>query len=202
MKKIIAVLLVLGSLSVDASPQIPDYTPTSGYWVAVENVKVKKDALLQYYNDDNHLIAEEHISGRKLHLRKAATLKKLQLLLEKALAAYDHRNDTATKVLVDNDKIRITEYISRPGEDVCGKGKHSHPDHATILLTDAKVRTTKADGTTEIETYSAGQQLYVVDRNGKTEKMSTDGVFWVKGTTHSVTNIGNKPIRFYIIETL
>lgn len=106
-----------------------------------------------------------------------------------------------SKVLIDNDKIKVTEYISQPGKDVCGTGKHSHVDHATILLSDAKVKTINADGVTEIETYSAAKHLYIVSKNGKTDKIPIDGTFWVPGASHSVTNIGNKPLRFYIVET-
>jgi hypothetical protein len=106
-----------------------------------------------------------------------------------------------TKVLIDNDKIKVTEYTSQPGQDVCGKGQHTHGDHATVLLTDATVKTTTADGAIQTETWSADKHLYTVTENGKTQKISADGGFWVKGVTHSVINAGRKPMRFYIIET-
>ena len=106
-----------------------------------------------------------------------------------------------TKVLIDNDKIKVTEYTSQPGEDVCGKGQHTHGDHATILLTDATVKTTTANGVIQMETWSADKHLYTVTESGKTQKIPADGGFWVKGVTHSVINTGKKAIRFYIIET-
>jgi len=106
-----------------------------------------------------------------------------------------------SKVLIDNDKVKITEYISQPGEDVCGKGRHTHADHVTILLTDAAVKTTTADGVIQSETYLEGKHLYTVTANGKTQDIPTEGTFWVKGATHSVINTGSKPMRFYIIET-
>lgn len=105
------------------------------------------------------------------------------------------------KVLLDNDKIRITQYISKPGEDVCGAGSHSHGDHATVLLTDATVKTIEADKSIAIETYLADKHLYTVMKNGKTFRIDTNGTFWVKGTTHSVTNTGKKILKCYIIET-
>jgi hypothetical protein len=110
-------------------------------------------------------------------------------------------NAQQTKVLIDNEKLKVTEYISQPGKDVCGAGMHTHQDHATILTGDAKVKTTKADGTAEVETYSAAKHVYNVARNGKTESIPTDGTFWVKGATHSVINISDKPLKFYIVET-
>ncbi|MBO9563752.1 MAG: hypothetical protein J7621_13305 [Niastella sp.] len=103
--------------------------------------------------------------------------------------------------MLDNDKVKITEYISKPGQDVCGTGNHTHGNHATILLTDAKVKTIESDKTVVIETYQADKHLYTAVKNGKTEKMTTDGTFWAKGATHSVTNVGDKILRFYIIET-
>ena len=51
---------------------------------------------------------------------------------------------TERTVVVDNSKIKVTEFLSQPGQDVCGKGVHSHPDQLTVLLTDATVTITKA----------------------------------------------------------
>ncbi len=106
----------------------------------------------------------------------------------------------AVKVILNNDNIKITEYTSRPGQDVCGPGKHTHGDHATILLTDAKVKTIQADGTTVLETYLAGKHQYIVSQNGKSETIDTDGAFWAIGATHNVTNIGTNVLKVYIIE--
>ncbi len=116
------------------------------------------------------------------------------------LATFSSTAQTS-KVLIDNEKVKVTEFISQPGEDVCGKGKHTHSDHVTILLTDAIVTTTTAEGATQSETYLENKHLYTVTENGKTQNIPTDGTFWVKGVTHSVINTGSKPMRFYIIET-
>lgn len=105
------------------------------------------------------------------------------------------------KVLIDNAKIKVTEYVSQPGQDVCGSGKHSHGDHVTILLTNAKVKTINKEGKTEIETYSVSDHLYTVSKDQQTQKVPTDGAFWAKATSHQVTNINDIPLRFYIIET-
>lgn len=118
-----------------------------------------------------------------------------------ALSTQAQVTTPAEKVVIDNDKIRVTEYVSKPGQDVCGTGKHTHKDHVTILVTDAKVKTVKADGTTEMETFSASKNSYTVIKNGKTETIPVDGAFWAAGTTHTVTNVGNKPMKFYIVET-
>jgi hypothetical protein len=97
--------------------------------------------------------------------------------------------------------VKITEYTSQPGQDVCGVGNHTHGNHATVLFTDARVRTIQPDGTTRIETYLVDKHQYIVTQNGKEETINTDGAFWVTAATHSVTNIGNNVMKFYIIET-
>ena len=50
------------------------------------------------------------------------------------------------RVAFENDKVRVLEFRSRPGSGICGVGRHSHPPHLTIVLTDAKARVTLEDG--------------------------------------------------------
>ena len=87
------------------------------------------------------------------------------------------------KVIVDNDKMRVIEFVSNPGKDVCGKGKHTHPPHLSILLTDAKVTVTSSDGKTQVVDVPAG------------------AAFWSPAETHIAINSGNKITRAYIVET-
>jgi hypothetical protein len=87
------------------------------------------------------------------------------------------------KVLVDNDKVKVTQYYSLPGEGACGKGKHSHPAHLTVLLTDAEVTITGADGITT------------------TQKAPAGTTFWSDAETHEVINSGKLPMKLLIIET-
>src|SRR4051794_16261183 len=62
----------------------------------------------------------------------------------------------AFKVLVDNDQVRVLEYIGKPRLGVCGQGMHSHPDHVTVVSVDAKVRVTLPDGKSFIVENKAG----------------------------------------------
>lgn len=104
------------------------------------------------------------------------------------------------KVLLDNDKMRITEYISKPGEEVCGKGMHSHGDHSTILLTNTRVETTEKNGQVLTEDFSADKQTYSVVKNGHTTSIASNGVFWAKEAIHDVKNVGENVVTCYIIE--
>ena len=56
--------------------------------------------------------------------------------------------DTIQTVL-ENNHLKVIEYASMPGKDICGKGRHSHTPHLSILLTDAVVTVTTEDGKTQ-----------------------------------------------------
>lgn len=86
------------------------------------------------------------------------------------------------KVLVDNDQVRVLEYIGRPRLGVCGQGMHSHPDHVTVVMTDARVKVTLPDGKTFLADNKAGD------------------VFFEAAGTHSVENVGGRDVRSLLIE--
>lgn len=86
------------------------------------------------------------------------------------------------KVLVDNDQVRVLEYIGRPRLGVCGTGMHSHPDHVTVVMTDARVKVTLPDGKSFVADNKAGD------------------VFFEAAGTHSVENIGGRDVRSLLIE--
>jgi hypothetical protein len=88
----------------------------------------------------------------------------------------------AFRVVLENEKTRVLEFVSRPRTEVCGVGKHSHPAHLTVLLSDAKVRITLPDGKKVVATNKPGD------------------VFWGEPETHSVENIGGNEVRALIIE--
>ncbi|HZF80932.1 MAG TPA: hypothetical protein VEZ89_14200 [Rubrivivax sp.] len=86
------------------------------------------------------------------------------------------------KVLFENQKVRVVEYVSRPGIGVCGTGRHSHPDHVTVTLTPAKVKLTTADGKVEVHNVPAG------------------AAFWEAASIHSAENIGGSGARMVLVE--
>ena len=86
------------------------------------------------------------------------------------------------KVILENDKVKVTEYVSNPGKDICGKGKHTHAPHLSILLTDAKVTVTTLDGKTQIFDVTAGT------------------AFWSEAETHIAINSGSKMAKAYLVE--
>ena len=95
-----------------------------------------------------------------------------------------HAQETfpAGKVVLENDKVRVTEYTAKPHEGVCGIGVHSHTAHLTVILQAAKVKVTLP--------------------NGKTVEKEPSGnvVFWSEAGTHSVENVDTLIRRSLIIE--
>ncbi len=85
-------------------------------------------------------------------------------------------------VLLDNDRVRVLEYRSRPGAGVCGQGVHSHPRHVNIVLTPIKARVSLPDGKT-------------IEAENK-----PGDVFWEDAVTHSVENVGRTGTRAYMVE--
>lgn len=90
--------------------------------------------------------------------------------------------NVAAPVILENDKVKVTEFVSAPGGDACGKGKHSHNERLVIAITDASIKVTTEDGKTQNLDLKAGT------------------AFWGGTETHSVVNTGNQPAKFYAVE--
>jgi hypothetical protein len=86
------------------------------------------------------------------------------------------------RVVLENDRVRVLEYKSRPGFGVCGQGMHYHPAHVTVSLTGAKLKVTTPDGKASFPEIPPGQ------------------VFFFEAETHSAEIIGGAGTRSYIIE--
>lgn len=86
------------------------------------------------------------------------------------------------RVVLENDRVRVLEFKSRPGFGVCGEGMHSHPDHVTVSLTGAKLKVTTPGGKAKFEDIPAGT------------------VFFAPAEIHSAEIIGGLGTRSYIIE--
>ena len=85
------------------------------------------------------------------------------------------------RVVLDNDRVRVLEYKSRPGLGVCGQGMHYHPAHVTVSLTGAKLKKTEDAKVTFTE-------------------IPPGHVFFADAQTHSAEVIGGSGTRTYIIE--
>ena len=91
-------------------------------------------------------------------------------------------DESSEKVIVDNDKLKVIEYVSLPEGDVCGEGKHHHEPHLTVVISDAKVRITPES-----------------DESQEVEVKSGTSVWFGNAETHSVTNMGDKPTKMLLV---
>jgi hypothetical protein len=87
-----------------------------------------------------------------------------------------------SRVVLENDQLRVVEYVAQPGQDVCGEGVHSHPAHLTVIVDQAKVVETVDGQSTELEPPKGF-------------------AFWSGPVTHTVKNVGNATSRALLIET-
>ncbi|HJQ62593.1 MAG TPA: hypothetical protein VJ834_07005 [Burkholderiales bacterium] len=86
------------------------------------------------------------------------------------------------RVVVENERVRVIEFRSRPGLGVCGQGMHYHPERVTVSLTGAKVRVTNAEGRSRVREVPPGH------------------VSFEPAVTHATENIGGSGTRTYMIE--
>ncbi|MBN2598165.1 MAG: cupin domain-containing protein [Marinifilaceae bacterium] len=91
-------------------------------------------------------------------------------------------SNESEKILVDNDKLKVVEFVSNPEGNVCGIGIHHHEPHLTIALTDAKVRITPENGEPKELEVKSGTSIW----------FDTD-------ETHSVVNSGDNPVKMILV---
>jgi quercetin dioxygenase-like cupin family protein len=83
------------------------------------------------------------------------------------------------KVLLDNDRVRVYEYVGKPGDKLA---MHSHPAHFVYFLTPGKARFTGQDGKTTEAEFKAGDTR------------------WSEAVTHTVDNLGPGEVRAIVVE--
>jgi beta-alanine degradation protein BauB len=88
----------------------------------------------------------------------------------------------AYRVALDNEHLRVLDFVGRPGMGICGQGMHSHPAHLTIVMTDWR-GVASTPGTA-----------------AKPRQRKAGDVFWSEAETHKVENTGNTNSRVLIVE--
>lgn len=84
-----------------------------------------------------------------------------------------------TKVLVDNDQVRVIEVSLKPGEKL---PMHSHPANVVYFVTGGKTKTTLADGKVMETEHKAGEAT------------------WSEPVTHSNENAGTMATKALVVE--
>ena len=83
------------------------------------------------------------------------------------------------KVLLENERVRVVEYQSKPGEKA---GMHAHPASVAYFLSPGKLKFTSPDGKTAEVEVKAGQAT------------------WQEPDTHTTENAGTTNAHALIIE--
>jgi beta-alanine degradation protein BauB len=86
------------------------------------------------------------------------------------------------RVALDNEHVRVLDFVGRPGMGICGDGMHSHPAHLTIVMTDWQ-------GVASTPNTAA-----------KPRQRKAGDVFWSEAETHKVENTGKTNSRVLIVE--
>ena len=87
----------------------------------------------------------------------------------------------AYRIGLDNDEMRVLDFVSRPGMGVCGSGVHSHPPHLTVALSDCRTRVREN-----------GKEFIAENKLGD--------VFWSPAVTHETENMTGREVRALIVE--
>jgi hypothetical protein len=85
----------------------------------------------------------------------------------------------AFKERLNNDKVRVLEYWSKPGSK---EALHSHPAGILIVVNGGKFRSTTPDGVSKDVEYKGGE------------------VVWRDALTHTGENVGTTELHTYLIE--
>ncbi|HRP57136.1 hypothetical protein [Agriterribacter sp.] len=85
------------------------------------------------------------------------------------------------KILVDNDKVKVVEFVASPKANVCGRGMHFHEPHLTVALTDAKVLITTPDG------------------KKQEAQIPANAALWFDAGTHTAINTGDAETKLLLV---
>ena len=88
-------------------------------------------------------------------------------------------NPEKYKVILENDKVRVLDYLDKPGEKTI---MHHHPAFILYALSDFKRKLTFPDGTSKSREFKAGE------------------IFWMDAQSHIGENIGNTETHVLLVE--
>jgi quercetin dioxygenase-like cupin family protein len=84
-----------------------------------------------------------------------------------------------TKLLLENDQVRVFEFRAKPGER---EPEHSHPAHVVYVVKGGRAKFTMKDGASVEQEMQAGQAI------------------WGDPTTHTVDILGTSDVHVIAIE--
>jgi quercetin dioxygenase-like cupin family protein len=85
----------------------------------------------------------------------------------------------AFKEKLNNEHVNVIEFTSKPGEK---EAMHSHPDMLLYVIHGGKLKSTTADGKSQVIDYKTGD------------------VAWRPAITHSTENVGTTEVKALLVE--
>ncbi len=83
------------------------------------------------------------------------------------------------KILIENDRVRVIEYRSKPGQR---DAYHSHQQRVAYALTPVKIKVSATDGSSRIVEAKEGDY------------------FWLEPVTHYTENVGKNEVKILLVE--
>jgi len=96
-------VLLMPALAVHAQAKLNDL-PEKGFYVLISNKDSVNATTVQFYNDEEQLIYEEKVHGKKLNLSRKKVRLSLNSCLSKALLAWNYKKE----VLLDKNWVAVT----------------------------------------------------------------------------------------------
>lgn len=112
---------------------------------------------------------------------KALLFLPLFFCVSAALAQSNGNTNENGKILVDNDKVKVVEFVAAPKANVCGPGMHFHKPHLTVALTNAKVLITTPGG------------------KKREAEIPANAALWFDAGTHTAINTGDAETKLLLV---
>ena len=90
MKKLLVSFIVVTALSLSTfSAHAQRWLSDKGFWVVESNVKMPREYIIYFYNNEKQLMYKEHLKGVTLSVNRRKTRKRLERVLEQSVTAWE-----------------------------------------------------------------------------------------------------------------
>lgn len=106
MKKCISLFIVVACLLIGHTaaiaqddettnaPVAPRWVSEKGYWVVESNIKVPKQYVVRFYNNDHVMVYKEQVQGIVLRLNKRKVKMNLKRVLDASIVAWEKQHES------------------------------------------------------------------------------------------------------------
>jgi hypothetical protein len=93
LRHLLFLFILFISVSAVHAQSRPNDLPEKGFYVLINNKDSVNATTVQFYNDEQQLIYEEKVSGKKLNLDRKKVRRSLNSCLSKALLAWNYKKE-------------------------------------------------------------------------------------------------------------